>query len=37
LVIYAVNVEADQSAEIGRMQRMLAARESVAETPDSAH
>lgn len=37
LTIYATNVEADQSAEIGRMERMLAAMPGAAKTTDSTH
>jgi len=37
LDMYATNVDADQSAEIGRMQRMLAALPPSASSPDSSH
>jgi uncharacterized protein (DUF305 family) len=37
LAMYATNVEADQSAEIGRMQRMLSAMPPDAGGPDPAH
>jgi uncharacterized protein (DUF305 family) len=37
LVMYATNVEADQSAEIGRMQRMLSAMRQSQSSSDSTH